>query len=59
MKIVDYTTVTGDDSRDLVNNVKNAIADGWQPIGGVVVHVFGGPNNEVILVQAMVKYEGA
>lgn len=50
MKAKDYQIVTTSHyTGDLANRVRDAIAQGWQPIGGVS-HADG------VLMQAMVKY---
>ena len=35
-EIIDYRIISGRVSEDLIDNVKMAMADGWQPIGGLV-----------------------
>ena len=55
MRIVDYIVVSYDNRDGLVGNVKDKIAEGWQPLGGVSAI----PETEAgnyFLFQAMVKY---
>lgn len=54
-KIIEYHIVRGENPVQLTKNVQLAIADDFEPIGGVsaVISVRG----EVLLLQAVVKYE--
>jgi hypothetical protein len=50
--IIEYSVVRGENSIKLAKNVGLALADGFQPIGGVAVTDEG-------FYQAVVKYEPA
>jgi hypothetical protein len=56
----DYTILTATKKQDLAELVKQAMANGWQPVGGVSamtipVNYDEGPKLEIALAQAMVK----
>lgn len=52
-EIVDYMVVV-DDSSNFLEEVRKAIAEGWQPFGGLVVTSSTFP---ALFSQAMVKYK--
>ena len=42
VEVLEYGIVAGNDgARDLANNVNVAIAEGWEPIGGVAISARG------------------
>ena len=55
MKITHYKTIEREEGEDLELAVNNAIAQGWQPIGGV--SVCQQSCGYLVSTQAMVKYE--
>ena len=55
-KIADYTVITATDDRHMATQVNIAIAQGWQPLGGVSATT---KNGVIVLVQAMVRYAAA
>ena len=56
MKIVAFKLIEEMEIRDLEKNVNDAIADGWQPHGNVVIHISTG-NGRPFYVQSMIKHE--
>ena len=52
MKVIEYSVVRGNTITDVVRNMRLAIDDGFQPIGGIAV-------GEMNFYQAVVKYEDA
>ncbi len=36
-KVTDYTLVVGENEESVINEVKNHMKEGWQPIGGIAV----------------------
>jgi hypothetical protein len=50
-RIIDYALITVTSAGELCSNVSIAIANGWQPFGGVAT----GPGT---ISQALVKYQG-
>jgi len=53
-KIISYQVVESASLRFLQVDVKDLIADGWQPVGGLVV---SNAESSAIYCQAMVQYE--
>jgi hypothetical protein len=57
-KIIEYKIVRSNDVEDIDFLVENALADGWQPLGGVSVSLSESDEYRYIeYAQAMVKYE--
>jgi hypothetical protein len=61
-KIMDYTIIISiEGSQDLESQVTDALAENWQPIGGVAITEIVLPiepnQTKQAWVQAMVKYE--
>ena len=52
-RIVDYTIIVGEDIPNMEEQVKDRMAEGWQPFGGP----FQGGKDMDWLMQALVKYE--
>ena len=60
MKITDYRVENWLTLGDLIAGVKLAVADGWQPIGGVAVErevIFGDGKRRTQYLQAMIRTE--
>lgn len=61
MKIVKYQTLVAPTAQGLDRIVEEAIAKGWQPLGGVSYYtrqtVSPSPRVEQGFIQAMVRYE--
>ena len=55
-QIIDYQILTTTFANDLVEKVKEAIYQGWQPIGGVSVKPSPDPYI-VYLMQSLIKYK--
>ena len=55
MKITQYITVEREEGDDFEKAVNDAIAEGWQPIGGI--SVCQQSSGHLVSTQAMVKYE--
>lgn len=51
--IIDYKIITGNSDIELQVYVRQVIAEGWQPLGGVSIGAFA---EGTVLAQAMVKY---
>lgn len=57
MKITDYWLATGLDSEELIEEVTELLAEGWQPLGGISHSVVDSKNDHSDwYTQAMVKY---
>lgn len=56
MKITDYWVATAESQRTLIAKVKEAIAAGYQALGGVAIRVYS-MSQPSTWAQAMVKYE--
>jgi hypothetical protein len=65
-KIIDYTVADGVNGAQLIASVQKLIAEGWQPLGGMVLAIdpdYTGPQEDgegvpkFNLGQAMVRYE--
>jgi hypothetical protein len=54
MNITEYTIITEDDHYGLCRSIREAIAHGWQPLGGVSVS--GWSHGTARWSQALVKY---
>ena len=54
MKIADYKIIEEYDTQKLEQLVNEAIQEGWQPLGSVVVYILPS-NKEPYYVQTMVK----
>ena len=54
-KIIDYQVLSSEIGVWLAKEVKAAIAEGWQPLEGIVMALNG---DGTYYAQAMVKYEG-
>jgi len=52
MMVVDYTVLMSVSSRDLAQDVRDLLKEGWQPQGGI-----GFDTRRDVFIQAMVKYE--
>jgi hypothetical protein len=55
MRVIGYTILTSNVTRDLARGVREHINDGWQPLGGVAIDTDA--NGEFLMAQALVKYE--
>jgi hypothetical protein len=50
MRIIEYKILMTNSISDLINEVNDAIQQGWQPHGSIAI-------NEACAVQPMVKYQ--
>ncbi len=55
--ITDYQLIKTEDLQDLVNNVNDNIAKGWQPFGSMTFVPTYADNSGKQYVQIMVKYK--
>ena len=57
-KVIDYNVVEAQNHYDLISQVRNAIKQGWQPLGGVGTHFATALSDQgKRLYQALAKYE--
>lgn len=55
-QVIDYTIIKNDNYEHLIENVKDYISRGWQPLGHMVPHKVGSQYDNTCY-QTLVKYK--